>query len=140
MTAAYSDVETLVQRWLKTTTVAPHLTRTDGGINIFKAMPKAAPLPSMVLTRVGGAPARRSDLGEDVARISCECWAASRDVAASVAMSLVAELETLAPAGGFVDGPARLAAAETLSWLWLPDPASDTPRYVVDALVTAVTG
>lgn len=137
----YSDVETLVQRWLKGKDLAVmHLTRPDGGINIFKAMPKASPLPSIVLTRVGGAPARRSDLPEDVARISFDCWAASRDVAVDMSMRLVDELESLAPLGGFADGPGRLVAAETVSWIWLPDPTSDTPRYVVDALVTAFTG
>lgn len=139
--SAFTDVETLVQRWLKASALAAvYLTRPDGGISIYKAMPKASPLPSIVLTRVGGAPAPHSDVGEDVARISFDCWAASREVAVDLAMILAGELEMLAPMGGYVDGLSRLAVAEVVSWIWLPDPASDTSRYVVDALVTAITG
>lgn len=135
----YADVEGLVQRWLQGTALAADLTRPGGGVNIFKAMPKAAPLPSIVLSRVGGAPARGSDVPEDIARISFDCWAASRGQANAISLGLVFLLEELAPTGGYVEGGSRLAVAETVSWLWLPDPASDTPRYVVDALITAVT-
>lgn len=138
---SYTDVETLTVTWLKTRGLATmYLTRTDGGINVFKAMPKASPLPSIVLSRVGGGPRRRSDVPEDVARISFNCWAATRDAAVDISLMLVDDLETLGPFGGFTDGASRLVAAETVSWIWLPDPEGDTPRYVVDALVSAVTG
>jgi hypothetical protein len=137
---AYADLESLVQNWLKLTDLALLLTRPDGGVNVFKAMPNKAPLPAIVLSRVGGAPLRHKDVPEDVGRISFDCWGQSRDDAIEISMTLVAELENLAYLGGFVDGNARLCAAETLSWLWLPDRASDNPRYVVDANMTAITG
>lgn len=138
---SYADVEGLVQRWLLGTTLAATLTRPDGGVSIFRAMPKSSPLPSIVLSRVGGAPARGSDVPADVARISFDCWAASRAVAVALSMDLVFLLEELGPvADGYVEGDARLAVAETVSWLWMPGPDSDTPRYVVDALITAITG
>lgn len=140
MIGRYYDAETLVQDWLKSTTVAALVTRTGGGVNIFQAMPNASPIPSVVLTRVGGAPALRSDLIEDVARISFDCWANSRTACVALSIAIVTACENLAQQGGFVNEKGRLAVAETVSWLWLPDKASDTPRYVVDALFTAIPG
>lgn len=140
MSTYYTNTEALVIEWLKVTEdVASLVTRPDGAVSIFRAMPKAAPLPSIVLSRVGGAPERGSDVPTDVARISFDCWAASRDYAIEVSLSLVSVLEDLAPTGGYLSGSSRLMVAETLSWVWLPDPVADTPRYVVDALITAVT-
>jgi hypothetical protein len=136
----YFDIETMIQAWLKTTYLAALLARADGGISVFKAMPNAAPLPALVLSRVGGAPALGIDMPEDVARISCDCWAKSRDAAVDLSLTLVSVIEELAPSGGYTDGHGRLAVAETVSWLWMPDKASDTPRYVVDALFTAIPG
>lgn len=137
---SYYDVETLIQTWLKTTYLVPLLTRPGGGINIFKAMPTGAPLPSVVLSRVGGAPARGVDMPEDVARISFDCWAQNREQAVGLSLTLVSVLEELAPSGGYTDGSGRLAVAETVSWVWLADKSSDTPRYIVDALITAIPG
>jgi len=137
-----TDVEKLVQQWLaQSALAATSLTRTDGGVNVFRAMPNKAPLPSIVLSRVGGAPPARVTLPQDNARISFACWAASRDEAAGLAAQLVDELGALGETGGW--GPTvtgHLSAAEVLSLVWVPDPASDTPRYVVDAIVTAITG
>lgn len=138
--SSYYDIESLIQAWLKTTYIAPLLTRPDGGISVFKAMPGTTALPSIVLSRVGGAPARGADMPEDVARISFDCWAQNRGLAVELSLTLVGLIEDLAPVGGFSDGHGRLAVAETVSWVWLADKASDTPRYVVDALFTAIPG
>ena len=137
---AYGDVESLTQSWLKTSDLAAVLTRTDGGISVFKGAPNKMPLPSIVLSRVGGAPAAGKDVPEDIARISFDCWAKTRDDAIQVSLALVGELESLALTGGYSGGGSILAVAETVSWIWLPDKNSDTPRYVVDALITAITG
>ena len=134
----FADAETLVQQWLLTTTLAGLTLRPDGGSSIFKAMPPGAPLPSIVLSRVGGGPAERVDMPQDVARMSFDCWGASRADAINLATALAWHLETLAPNGGYTDGTARLAVAETIAIVWLADKASDTPRYVVDALVTVI--
>lgn len=136
----YVDTESLVQDWLKASYLAPLVTRGDGGVSIFKAMPNASPLPSVVLNRVGGAPARGKDTGEDIARISFDCWASSREQAVTLSLTLVSLIEELGPSGGFRSSTGWLEAAETVSWLWLPDKVSDTARYVVDALFTVLSG
>jgi hypothetical protein len=136
----YADVENLVKQWLATTSVAPLVTRTvDSGLSIFLAMPPSAPLPAVVLYRVAGAPSPGKDLPEEATRLSFDCWGRSRAEAGAIARALMAELETLARVGGYDSGDARLAAAEVINVVWLPDPESDTPRYVVDATVTTVT-
>jgi hypothetical protein len=88
---------------------------------------------------VGGAPRRRKDLPEDMPRVSFDCWGNSRAEAAGIAEALIGEIESLGPAGGYVHDGLHLYAAEVATWLWLPDPNTDTPRYVVDALFTTVT-
>lgn len=140
MISAFYDTETLIRDWLTSTAVAALVTRGDGGISIFKAMPLGAPIPSVVLSRVGGGPKAGSDMGEDIARISFACWAGDRNSAVQLSRELVAACENLAPQGGYATVSARLAAAEVVSWMWLPDPASDVPRYVVDALFTTIPG
>lgn len=141
MITTFADVESLAAAWLSTSAVAPLVTRPGGGVNIFKAMPASSPLPAVIVSRVGGAPAARSDFPRDVARVSFSCWAASRPAATTIAITLVAELDNLARLGPYLGADnARLGAAEVLSWLWLPDPAADTPRYAIDALMTAIPG
>lgn len=136
----FTEPEGLVKAWLATTSVAGHVTRTtDGGTSIFLAMPSSAPLPAVVVTRVGGGPRVTKELPEDNARISFDCWGKTRTQVSGIAYAVMAELESLSRAGGYTVGNAHLAAAEVLVCLWQPDPESDTARYVVDALVTVIT-
>lgn len=135
----YTDVENLVKQWVLTTPVAPLLTRTDGGTSIFLAMPASSPLPALVLSRVGGAPRASSDVPEDAARMTFNCWGTTRTQCGQIARTLMAELENLSQTGGFVSGDARLVAAQVLNMFWLPDPESDTARYIVDATVVTVS-
>lgn len=134
----YADVENLVKTWALTTDVAPLVAR-PGGYNIYLAMPAASPMPSVVLSRVGGGPRARKDLPEEVSRISFSCWANTRAEAGVISRTLCAELETLARTGGYINAGTVLAAGDVVSMIWLPDPDSDKPRYIVDALVTTVS-
>lgn len=136
---AYADTENVVKAWLATTDVAPLVARADGGLSIFLAMPRTPVMPSVVLTRVGGGPVYRKDIAEDRARISFTCWGTSRASAGVVCRNLVAACDALARTGGWESGPTLLGAAEVINVMWLPDPDSDTPRYIVDALVTTIT-
>jgi hypothetical protein len=133
------DDEALVKAWALQTSVAALLTRADGGVSIYNAMPKAAPVPSLICWRTGGGPRARKDLPEHRARMQMHCWGTSRAQASLIARTLVSELDSLARLGGFDHGDARLAAAEVINLIWLPDPESDTARYIVDALVTTVS-
>lgn len=124
----YADAEDVAKNWVLGTSVAPLV---NG--KIFMAMPKGSPLPSVVLSRVGGSPPAGSDVNDDLARISFIIWAAQRAQAKAITAALISEIESLAYTGA-VDTPAgRLDAAQVVNVLWLPDPVSDTPRYIVDA-------
>ena len=137
--SVFADTENIVKAWLATTEVAPLVERASGGTSIFLAMPKTPAYPSIVLTRVGGGPQPGKDLPTDRARISFNCWGTSRASAGVVSRALVSACDSLARNGGWESGPTLLAAAEVINVIWLPDPDSDTPRYIVDALVTTVT-
>lgn len=134
----YPDTEALVKTWLAGTPVADLVRRPDNGLNIFEAMPLSSPLPAVVLSRVGGAPDRNSDVPVDIARISFDCWAATRAQARQIAGALASAAVNLSEHGGYESGTARLYVAEIVGWVWLPDPQADMPRYIVDALFTAI--
>lgn len=132
---SYRDAETLVQQWLIDTPAVADLVRraSDGLPSIYKAMPRAAPLPSIELYRVGGAPPPGSDTPVDLARLAFECWAGDRAAAVAIGQAVVDAVDGLGGSGGWQGPAGRLHAAEVLAVRWLPDPDSDTPRYVVDA-------
>ncbi|HYJ33833.1 MAG TPA: DUF3168 domain-containing protein [Candidatus Binatia bacterium] len=124
----YVDAEDVVKSWLLTTSVAPLVSN-----KIYMAMPKGTPLPSVILSRVGGSPQAGSDVPADEARISFDIYASQRPQAKAITAALVSEIESLAYLDAVVTPVGRLDAAEVINVLWLPDPVSDTPRYIVDA-------
>lgn len=134
----YANTEETVKKWLTGTSVAALVTRADGGINVFNAMPKGAPLPAVVLFQVSGGPSARKDLPEQSVRIQFDCWALSRSQGADIALSIVSELDLLQRSVGPIIDGVYLAATSVPNVRWLPDPESDTPRYIVDALITTV--
>ena len=137
MSYLYGDIESAIKAWAMTGPIAPLVT-AGGRTHIYMAMPTASPVPSVILSRVGGGIRPASDLPIDRARISFDCWGTSRAQAQALSATLVTELDNLAPNGGYTVGGVTLAVAEIILWTWLPDPKADTARYVVDALVTAL--
>jgi hypothetical protein len=134
----YASTEATVKTWLMTTGVAELVSRPDGGINVFNAMPKGAPLPAVVLFQVSGGPSARKDLPEQQARIQFDCWASTRTKAARIALQLCAELDHLQRSVGPIIAGVYLGGVSAPTMLWLPDPDSDTPRYIVGAQVVTV--
>lgn len=118
-----ADAEDIVLAWLKTTLPA---------VKCF-LQSEGNPLPRIQLARVGGAP---TDIA-DVARISFTVHAATRPQAKDITKDLVNALLDLAYSGSVSTAKGVLEAVTVLSQLWLPDPVSDTPRYIVD--IRAVT-
>lgn len=137
MSYVYGDVESAVKAWAMTQPIAPLVTAA-GRTHIYMAMPIASPVPSLILSRVGGGVRPTSELPIDRARISFDCWGTSRTQAGTLAQTLVTALDELGPNGGYTVGGVTLAVAEIVLWTWLPDPKADTARYVVDALITAL--
>ena len=72
-------------------------------------------------------------------RFSFDCLAKTRAQADVLALTLVSVIQWLGVGVGYESSVGvYLASAETLSVRWQPDPDSDTPRYIVDALITTV--
>lgn len=137
----FSDIESETKRWLLTTSVAPLILKSGGIYSAYLAMPLSAPAPSVIISMVGGGPTRSKDIPQADYRISFDCWGSSRDQAGTIARTLIAELESLPRTGGYVDliTGTYIGSAQVLLLRWQPDPDSDKPRYIVDALITTVT-
>jgi hypothetical protein len=135
----YADTETIVKTWLLTTNLTLLLERPDGGISIYNAMPPKSPVPALIAWQVAGGPRPRKDLPEQQVRMQFDCWGKTRSQAGDIGRTLIAELEDLAQTGGRIVNGTYLGAAATQNMRWLPEPDSDTPRYIVDALITTVT-
>lgn len=135
----FADTETVIKTFLLGSTVAPLLKRTDGGYSIYNAMPPAAPIPALIAFQVAGGPVGDKDLPEQQTSIQFDCWGKTRVQSGDIARTVMAELEWLGRTGGKVIGGVYLGTASVSNMRWLPEPDSDTPRYVVDALITTVT-
>lgn len=136
----FADTETVIKTFLLGATVAPLLKRTtDGGYSIYNAMPPAAPVPALIAFQVTGGPEPDADLPVQRVTIQFDCWGKTRQQAGDIARTLLADLEWLARTGGKVIGGVYLGSAVIQNMRWLPEPDSDTPRYIVDALITTVT-
>lgn len=138
MMHTFANTETTVKLWLIGTSVAALVTRPDGGISIYNAMPTAAPIPAVVLQQVSGGPSALKDLPEQQVRIQFDCWGTTRTEASNIAQTLSSELDQLARTVGPVINGVYLGATSVPQTRWLPDPDSDTPRYIVDALIVTV--
>lgn len=136
---AYADTEAIVKSWLLSTSVAPLLYRDDGGYSIYNAMPAKSPLPALVFWQLSGSPRPRKDLPEQQAHLQFDAWGTTRQQAGDIARALVAEIENLARTGGTVINGTYLGCGSVQMMRWLPEPDSDTPRYVIGALITTVT-
>ncbi len=140
MTVAYVDVEKVVKTWLVGNSVGAGLQKADGTYPIYiGGLAKSNPNPALVLFLVDGGPSAGRDLPEQTSRIQFDCWGTSRVQSESIARALIIELDQISRYGGLLVGDTYLAAASNPKARWLPDPQSDTPRYVVDALLITVT-
>jgi hypothetical protein len=132
---SYGPADEAVKLWLLTggTSVAAFTT------NVYLAMPKASPKPVLLVQLVGGGPTRRGDLPLSKYSLQLDCIGASRADASTLMRALLADLDALGrDTPGFVAAGMYLGAAEVLLVRWQPDPDSDIPRYIVDALITTV--
>ncbi len=134
----FAPAEVTVKDWLATTTVAPLVVAPDGTTAIYNAMPKPSPVPSVILFQVSGGPIAAKDLPEQQCRIQMDCWGTTRTEARNIALQICAELDNLQRTVGPIVNGVYLAATTVPVVRWLPDPDSDTPRYIVDALITTV--
>jgi hypothetical protein len=120
-----ADVEYATREWLR---VLPSITALVG-TRVHFGIPANATFPLIVITRVGGGPDLYLPI--DRARLSLSCWGQTKQSAARVAQLVASEIRELdntamgADAVGF--------AGSVASIIWLPDPTSGTPRYVVEA-------
>jgi Protein of unknown function (DUF3168) len=133
----YGPVDEAVKAWLKDPAISD-VAATTGG-RVYLAMPKSAALPVLLVNLIGGGPAPRGDLPLSRYRFSFDAVATDRATASAIARALLADLDTLGrDEPGYIANGVYLGGADILGMRWQPDPDSDTPRYIVDALITTV--
>lgn len=118
------DVEAAAREW--TRDFMPSVNR-----RVFFGPSNEAALPQIVLFRIAGT--------DDECLIQFEVWDNFKRPAIAVAMDLATQIDLLSR---YVyrptNGPAVLLhGARVLDMRWLPDTEGATPRYVVEAVITA---
>ena len=88
---------------------------------------------TIALQRVAGGGDQYSPLMLPI--VQFDCWASTGPDAEALANALEGLLTSTAHGTVLESGVAAFAGARIDSVVWLPDPDSDTPRYVVTALV-----
>lgn len=116
------DVEGAVRTWARAT-LTPLANR------IFFGYSEASAQPQIVLQRIGGP--------DDACLIQFDVWAASKAAAAVEAAKLATALDALSRYTAFAT--VLLLGARVDSIRWLPDAETDSPRYIVEATIMAVS-
>lgn len=114
------------------------------GQRTFFGIPKAATdasWPLNVVRRIGGGD-DPSDAPVDIALIQVDCWgrlgASGNGLKAECTAQVNAVRSALRSVTGSTDG-SDVAGITVESVIWSPDPSNDRPRYVVTAVVTAIS-
>jgi hypothetical protein len=123
---AFPDAEHVATRWLNSSTIgAPASTDLLGW---------HAPEPRIVITRVGGTPTLAIRI--DRPRLDVDVYAPTKADAHDLAQAARVRLHEL-PTGDHRDlGAVVCNVVDELGLQWLPDPDTNTPRYVLTLAVT----
>lgn len=113
------DVEKAIREWARDW--VPSL---DG--RVFFAANDNTKTPQCVVQRISGP--------DDACLVQFDVWAPKKADAAGVAMELATALDALAR---YEFEGILLHGANPLNVRWLPDPESNAPRYIVEAIFTA---
>jgi hypothetical protein len=109
------DVDSAVRAWARDVLTVP----------VFFGVNNDGEFPQIVVMRLFGP--------DSDARFQFDVWGGTKDAAATVAADLATALN-----GCRYDTTAvRLHGANWESTRWFPDPETDRPRYIVEAVVTA---
>jgi hypothetical protein len=109
------------------------LTDLLGANRVSTEVPANATLPRVRVTLIGGTVLVRSWLYRT--RVSIEAWGTGKDEAWEVLTTAVASLEQSLD-GALVEGGVVTAVDQETGATWVPDPESNTPRYLATVVVT----
>jgi hypothetical protein len=123
----YPDSEQAVRLWLRTV-IAATTARVDFGAGTDYQPDRDGAL--ITLGQAGGGPDPHTPT--DLPVISFTVTAAKKKQAAAVRTALLNALHTVRNAA---TAAGTVADARVVTCLWRPDPATGTPRYIVDALI-----
>lgn len=117
------DVESAVREWARDNVQSVERRVFFGVNNTVWEQRKS----QIVIFRIAGP--------DDRALIQFDCWAADKASAAEVQSELCTEADHISR---YAHNGVLLLGADVESVRWQPDEAGDTPRYIVQATVTAV--
>lgn len=132
----FGDVEGGVRSWARANSLLTPLLGSGTTARVFFGVPTSYDPKTngaaLVLYRSGGAP-RPGATPLDQPRLTFDCWGASKADAASLAVAVVEAIERVGQGTALGASLRAVSASVVMGPLWLPDPESGTPRYVVDA-------
>jgi hypothetical protein len=109
------DVDLAVRAWLRDVLNVP----------VFFGVNNDGTFPQIVVMRIAGP--------DDAVRYQFDVWGGTKDQAAAAAADLASELSRCRHDTADV----RLHGASWATTRWFPDPDTDRPRYVVEAVIAA---
>lgn len=142
MPEALPDVEGALRTWMRTLSSITTLV----GQRVFFGVPKGAgesTFPLVTVSRVGGGDAE-GEAPVDQALVQVECWGSfdasgnGRKAQATALVNAVRSEFRAVNGSTVLSGTTIALGINVESVVWLPDPDSDRPRYVVTAEVTAM--
>jgi hypothetical protein len=134
MTVTYAPVIGALRDYLRTVASVTALVGQRVYVGGLPKNPAVPVTPAVVVSRVGGTMVPPVDQ----ALVQFDCWAVSGSDAEQLAVTVAGVLDSVAGSTILVSG-VRFKGASIVSVNWLPDPASDLPRYIVTAQVVAAT-
>lgn len=111
----------------------PEIIELIGENAVSTELPPGATLPRIRVTLAGGTVPVRGWLYQN--RLGIEAWAETKQEAWDTIVAAVASLETGLDAA-LVEGGVVSAAEQETGIAWIPDPETQTPRYLTTVRVT----
>lgn len=138
-TTTFVDVEGAYRDWLR---AQPEMV-TLVGQRVFlglpeRAMGNEASFPCVTVFKISSVSQSSGEVILDSARLQFDCWGPLKKRSAATAVMLaVKNLLNSVTRGTVLRSGIRAAETYGITDLWFPDPRTDRPRYIVDAVCMA---
>lgn len=124
------DTEAALRSWLRE--YQPLNTLIEK--RVFFGVPKGTTAYPLVTMKLVSNTTQRTDANIFDSRISFDCWAATKNIAFQVAQLLVQALDEIRMTR--LNSQVIGYGCSGINVVWYADPADDTPRYIVDCVVS----
>jgi hypothetical protein len=125
------DSEATARTWAKAET---HINAAVSG-RVFFSTPQSygkTPADSWIVLSLVGETHQAGDLGLQLSLVQFDCWGKTKALAAAAALAVQTAARQISSGQPMTVGSAVITWADLNQRRWLPDPTTNTARYVVD--------